>query len=105
MPDIAPLLEIAVVAVAILAIVLALAWYFEVIEVCWWSELRDLERRYRLLQSDNDSLVKEHARVVRENHHLRKLVRIDEVAQRTTREMIQVAYEERRTIEGRALDR
>ncbi len=90
---------------AILGYGFVLAWYLDVIEVCWWPELSDLKNWCRSLKHDNEYLVKEHARVVRENHHLRGLVRIDAVAQQTTRAMLQVATEERHTIECRVRDR
>lgn len=96
MSNIAPLIPPVVMAAAIFGVVLAAAWYSEIAAVVWRSDLDQLRKWCRSLARDNEYLVKEHARLVREVDYLTRLVAIDGVAQRTTRALLNVAVEEQR---------
>jgi hypothetical protein len=98
-------LQVCFWGLALFGLLIALAWHVELIAVLWAEDLEDLRSRCHRLERSNVSLRAQVRSLRARMQNAEKLMAIDEVAQRTTRAMLQVASEEPRTIDGRAIDR
>jgi cell division protein FtsB len=92
------LIQLCIYGLALFGLVIAIARWSGYVAVVWWDELDDLEARCH-------SLDRENSRLRAQIRQLTKLGAIDEVARSATHAMLQVAAEERRTIEHRRSER